>query len=85
MGTSSNFGNMFSMVGASALLPFLPMLPVQILVNNLLYDLSQTGIPFDRVDREYLTSPVNGWWATSNASCSRLGRLVPYSTISPLA
>jgi Mg2+-importing ATPase len=57
MGTSSNFGNMFSMVGASALLPFLPMLPVQILVNNLLYDLSQTGIPFDRVDREYLAKP----------------------------
>jgi len=57
MGTSSNFGNMFSMLGASALLPFLPMLPVQILVNNLLYDLSQTGIPFDRVDRDYLDKP----------------------------
>ena len=57
MGTSSNFGNMFSMLGASALLPFLPMLPVQILVNNLLYDLSQTGIPFDRVDRDYLAQP----------------------------
>ena len=57
MGTSSNFGNMFSMLGASALLPFLPMLPVQILVNNLLYDLSQSGIPFDRVDRDYLDKP----------------------------
>jgi Mg2+-importing ATPase len=57
MGTSSNFGNMVSMLGASALLPFLPMLPVQILVNNLLYDLSQTGIPFDRVDRDYLAKP----------------------------
>ena len=57
MGTSSNFGNMFSILGASALLPFLPMLPVQILVNNLLYDLSQTGIPFDRVDRAYLAQP----------------------------
>ena len=57
MGTSSNFGNMFSMVGANALLPFLPMLPVQILVNNLLYDLSQTGIPFDRVDHDYLAKP----------------------------
>ena len=57
MGTSSNFGNMFSMLGASALLPFLPMLPVQILVNNLLYDLSQTGIPFDRVDHDYLAKP----------------------------
>ena len=51
MGTSSNFGNMFSVLGASALLPFLPMLPVQILVNNLLYDFSQTGIPFDHVDQ----------------------------------
>lgn len=57
MGTSSNFGNMFSVLGASALLPFLPMLPVQILVNNLLYDFSQTGIPFDHVDPEYLMKP----------------------------
>lgn len=57
MGTSSNFGNMFSMLGASALLPFLPMQPVQILINNLLYDFSQTGIPFDNVDREYLAKP----------------------------
>ncbi len=57
MGTSSNFGNMFSVLGASALLPFLPMQPVQILVNNLLYDFSQTGIPFDNVDPEYLTKP----------------------------
>lgn len=57
MGTSSNFGNMFSVLGASALLPFLPMQPVQILVNNLLYDFSQTGIPFDHVDPEYLAKP----------------------------
>jgi Mg2+-importing ATPase len=57
MGTSSNFGNMFSVLGASALLPFLPMQPVQILLNNLLYDFSQTGIPFDNVDKEYLTKP----------------------------
>lgn len=57
MGTSSNFGNMFSVLGASAVLPFLPMAPVQILVNNLLYDFSQTGIPFDNVDEEYLGKP----------------------------
>ncbi|WP_457767055.1 magnesium-translocating P-type ATPase [Cyanobium sp. ULC065] len=57
MGTSSAFGNMFSMLGASILLPFLPMLPVQILLNNLLYDFSQTGIPFDHVDRDYLEVP----------------------------
>jgi P-type Mg2+ transporter len=57
MGTSSNFGNMFSVLGASALLPFLPMQPVQILINNLLYDFSQTGIPFDDVDRQDLAKP----------------------------
>ena len=45
MGTSSNFGNMFSMAGASLFLPFLPMLPTQILLNNLLYDMSQMAIP----------------------------------------
>ena len=52
MGTSSNFGNMLSMAVASLVLPFLPLLPVQILLNNLLYDLSEIGIPFDAVDRE---------------------------------
>jgi Mg2+-importing ATPase len=57
MGTSSNFGNMFSVVGASAFLPFLPMLPIQLLTQNLLYDFSQLAIPFDRVDEEYLISP----------------------------
>ena len=54
MGSSSNFGNMFSMTGASILLPFLPMLPIQILLNNFLYDLSQVSIPSDEVDKEYL-------------------------------
>jgi Mg2+-importing ATPase len=57
MGTSSAFGNMFSMLGASLFLPFLPMLPLQILLNNLLYDFSQTGIPFDRVDPDDLAHP----------------------------
>jgi Mg2+-importing ATPase len=57
MGTSSNFGNMFSMAGATLILPFLPMLPVQILVNNLLYDISEIPIPLDSVDREYLERP----------------------------
>ncbi len=57
MGTSSNFGNMFSVLGASAFLPFLPMLPVQLLAQNLFYDLSQLAIPFDRVDEEYLATP----------------------------
>jgi len=57
MGTSSNFGNMFSMAGASLFLPFLPMLPMQILLNNLLYDLSQLTIPTDNVDETYLRKP----------------------------
>jgi Mg2+-importing ATPase len=57
MGASSNFGNMFSVLGASIWLPFLPMLPIQILLNNLLYDFSQTGIPSDRVDDDYITTP----------------------------
>jgi len=57
MGTSSNFGNMFSMAGASLFLPFLPMLPTQILLNNLLYDLAQLTIPTDNVDETYLQKP----------------------------
>ncbi len=57
MGTSSNFGNMFSMAGASLFLPFLPMLPTQILLNNFLYDLAQITIPTDNVDDEYIRKP----------------------------
>lgn len=57
MGTSSNFGNMFSMAGAALVLPFLPMLPIQILLNNLLYDVSELPIPFDTVDRGELSHP----------------------------
>src|ERR1039458_4545159 len=57
MGTSSNFGNVFSMAGASIFLPFLPMLPTQILLNNFLYDLAQITIPTDNVDETYLIKP----------------------------
>ena len=57
MTASSNFGNMFSMLGASAILPFLPMLPIQILIQNLLYDISQISIPWDRMDAEYIEKP----------------------------
>jgi len=57
MGTSSNFGNMLSMAVASLFLPFLPMLPLQILLNNFLYDLSQVAIPSDRVDGTYVVKP----------------------------
>jgi len=57
MGTSSNFGNMFSMAGASLFLPFLPMLPAQILLNNFLYDLAQITIPTDNIDPVYVSRP----------------------------
>jgi Mg2+-importing ATPase len=57
MTASSNFGNVFSVLVASAFLPFLPMLPLQLLVQNLLYDISQLAIPFDRMDEEYLRHP----------------------------
>ncbi len=57
MGTSSNFGNMFSMAGAALFLPFLPMLPTQILLNNILYDLSEVAIPFDAVDEDAIREP----------------------------
>ena len=58
MGASSNFGNMFSMAGAALILPFLPMLPIQILLNNLIYNVSEIAIPFDGVDAEAVTGPV---------------------------
>jgi Mg2+-importing ATPase len=57
MGASSNFGNMFSVIGASALLPFVPMAPLQVLTNNLLYDFSQVPIPTDNVDTEQIARP----------------------------
>ena len=57
MGTSSNFGNMFSMAAASVFLPFLPMLPTQILLNNFLYDTAQLTIPTDRVDETFIHQP----------------------------
>jgi Mg2+-importing ATPase len=57
MGTSSNFGNMFSAAAASIFLPFLPMLPIQILFMNLLYDMSNMTIPTDNVDQEYTKQP----------------------------
>lgn len=63
MGTSSNFGNMFSMAGATLFLPFLPMLPSQVLLNNLLYDISELPIPMDDVDRRYLSRPRH--WNTA--------------------
>ena len=57
MATSGNFGNVFSILGASAFLPFLPMLPIQILFQNLLYDFSQISLPWDHMDKDFLESP----------------------------
>ena len=68
MGTSSNFGNMFSMAAASVFLPFLPMLPTQILLNNFLYDLAQVTIPSDNVDDGYPAASA----AVGHARHSRL-------------
>ena len=66
MTSSSNFGNMFSVLGASAFLPFLPMLPVQILAQNLLYDISQISIPWDQMDEEFISTPQK--WNASGIS-----------------
>ena len=57
MGASSNFGNMFSVIGASAWLPFVPMAPIQVLTNNLLYDFSQVPIPTDNVGPQQIAKP----------------------------
>ena len=83
MGTSSNFGNMFSAAGASIFLPFLPMLPSQILLNNLLYDTSQLAIPTDNVDEEQLRQAVAAGTSGSSAGswCSS-GRSARCSTSS---
>lgn len=66
MTASSNFGNMFSVMAASAFLPFLPMLPIHLLIQNLLYDISQAAIPFDRMDADYLRKPRK--WEASDLS-----------------
>ena len=76
MAASSNFGNVFSVLLASAFLPFLPMLPVQLLVQNLLYDISQIAIPFDNVDEELRQKPQHWNPPTSAASCCTSGRLL---------
>ncbi|MDT2261147.1 HAD-IC family P-type ATPase [Paenibacillus larvae] len=60
MTTSSNFGNVFSVLGASAFLPFLPMLPIHLLIQNLFYDISQIAIPWDNLDKEFLKNPGTG-------------------------
>ncbi|MDR3263295.1 MAG: magnesium-translocating P-type ATPase [Clostridiales bacterium] len=78
MAASGNFGNMISVIAASIFLPFLPMLPVQILAQNLLCDFSQMGIPFDTVDREYIKKPRK--WETKSIK-SFMGVMGPLSSL----
>ena len=78
MAASGNFGNMISVIAASIFLPFLPMLPVQILTQNLLCDFSQMGIPFDSVDKEYLQKPRK--WETRSIQ-SFMAFLGPLSSV----
>ncbi len=59
MASSANLGNIMSMVIAGLFLPFLPLLPIQVLLTNLIYDVAQTGLPFDRVDRDVVARPVH--------------------------
>ncbi len=73
MATSSNFGNMFSMAAATLAVPFLPMLPVQVLLNNLLYDVSELALPFDRVDEEAVERPCTWDMAFVRRSMMTLG------------
>ncbi|WP_072384235.1 cation transporting ATPase C-terminal domain-containing protein [Novosphingobium sp. NDB2Meth1] len=82
MGTSSSFGNMLSMAPASLVIPFLPMTAIQILLNNLLYDLSDTGIPFDAVDQDDLAAQHN--WSMS-AIMRFTGIMGPLSSVFDLA
>ena len=85
MTASSNFGNVFSVLLASAFLPFLPMLPLHLLVQNLLYDMSQVAIPFDNVDEELLRKPQRWNPRGSGASCCILVRSARSSTSPPTA
>ena len=81
MTASSNFGNVFSVLVASVFLPFLPMLPLHLLTQNLLYDISQTGIPFDNVDEgipAHAPALERGTWG---ASCCASGRSVRSSIV----
>ena len=78
MAVSGNFGNMISVIIASIFLPFLPMLPVQILTQNLLCDFSQMGMPFDKVDNEYITKPRK--WETQSIK-SFMAYMGPLSSV----
>jgi len=79
MGASSNFGNMFSVVGGAYFLPFLPMAPIQVLVNNLLYDFRKSGSRSTTWTRNILPNPAGGILPASATSCCSLARSVQSS------
>ena len=84
MTASSNFGNIFSVLIASAFLPFLPMEAIHLILLNLIYDVACMGIAWDHVDEDYLTAPRPlGTLAVSAASCCTWGRLVRFLTWQP--
>jgi Cation transport ATPase len=74
MTASSNFGNVFSVLVASAFIPFLPMLAIHLLIQNLMYDISQLSLPWDKMDKEFLRKPRKWDSKTSGALCCGLGR-----------
>lgn len=84
MTASSNFGNVFSVLVASAFIPFLPMLAIQLLLQNLLYDLSQMSLPWDRMDKEFLRKPRKWDAKTSAALCCGSARPPLCSTSPPM-
>jgi Mg2+-importing ATPase len=83
MGASSNFGNMFSVIGASAWLPYVPMAPIQVLTNNLLYDFSQVPIPTDNVGPTMITKPRPWNMGRSPSSLCSLDRSARFSITRP--
>ncbi len=85
MTASSNFGNVFSVLVASAFLPFLPMLPLHLLIQNLLYDVSQVAIPFDNVDDEQIRKPQRWNPADLGRFMVFFGRSARFSISSPSA
>ena len=84
MTASSNFGNVFSVLVASAFIPFLPMLAIHLLIQNLLYDISQLSIPWDKMDKEFLENQENGILQIYGTSLFASVPLVPYLISSPM-
>lgn len=84
MAASSNFGNVFSVLVASAFIPFLPMLAIHLLIQNLMYDISQLSLPWDKMDKEFCVSRASGMRRTLAALCCGLAPRRRYSISPPL-